>query len=80
MRRLAARKACTFSKKPNFSSVAAWVRELPWASQQELAIVRDDDTIFVLCHYPTITWPHARHGSIHLFGHVHNNWRGTRKP
>lgn len=55
-----------------------WVRELPWASQQDIAIVHDDDTNFVLCHYPMITWPGARHGAIHLFGHVHNNWRGTR--
>jgi calcineurin-like phosphoesterase family protein len=56
----------------------AWVRALPWASQHEIAIVQDDDTFFVLCHYPMITWPHARHGAVQLFGHVHNNWRGSR--
>ncbi|GAA0292162.1 metallophosphoesterase family protein [Rhodovulum strictum] len=30
-----------------------------------------------LCHYPMITWNHARKGALHLFGHVHGNWRGS---
>lgn len=25
-----------------------------------------------------ITWPGARRGALHLFGHVHGNWRGSR--
>ena len=25
----------------------------------------------VLCHYPIMDWPHLRHGSIHLHGHIH---------
>lgn len=30
-----------------------------------------------LCHYPMITWHHARKGALQLFGHVHNNWKGS---
>ena len=56
----------------------SWVRELAWTSRQDIAVVRDGDTTFVLCHYPMLTWPQARYGSIHLFGHVHNNWLGSR--
>lgn len=25
-----------------------------------------------------ITWNHARRGALQLFGHIHNNWRGSR--
>ncbi len=28
--------------------------------------------------YPMITWNHARREALQLFGHVHNNWRGSR--
>lgn len=55
-----------------------WIRELPWASVHDIVTVQDGDTMFVLCHYPMITWEHARHGSIQLFGHVHENWKGSR--
>ena len=30
-----------------------------------------------LCHYPMMTWNHARKGALHLFGHVHGNWQGS---
>ncbi|WP_299869091.1 hypothetical protein [uncultured Roseobacter sp.] len=25
-----------------------------------------------------ITWNHARRQALHMFGHVHNNWLGSR--
>jgi calcineurin-like phosphoesterase family protein len=25
-----------------------------------------------------MTWNHARRGALQLFGHVHNNWQGSR--
>lgn len=53
-------------------------RALPWASVQDVARVRDGEHVFLLCHYPMITWDGARRGALQLFGHVHQNWRGTR--
>lgn len=54
--------------------------ELPWNSVSNLAEVRDGSLKQnnTLCHYPMITWNHARRGALQLFGHVHNNWRGSQ--
>lgn len=53
---------------------------LPWDSVHHLIEVRDgpNNQAHTLCHYPMITWNHARRQALHLFGHVHNNWRGSR--
>jgi calcineurin-like phosphoesterase family protein len=51
---------------------------VPWASVHDIMSVQDGDRWFVLCHYPMLTWNHARRGAIQLFGHVHDNWRGSR--
>lgn len=52
---------------------------LPWSSVTHLTEVADDDGLpAVLCHYPMITWNRARQGALHLFGHVHNQWLGSR--
>ena len=52
---------------------------LPWDSVSWLAEVNDpaSDKPVTLCHYPMMTWNHARKGALHLFGHVHVNWQGT---
>lgn len=54
--------------------------ELPWDSISHLAELRDgpQNQLNTLCHYPMITWNHARRGALQLFGHVHNNWRGSQ--
>ncbi|WP_298260877.1 metallophosphoesterase [uncultured Litoreibacter sp.] len=54
--------------------------ELPWDSVSQFAELRDgpQNQLNTLCHYPMITWNHARRGALQLFGHVHNNWRGSR--
>lgn len=54
------------------------VRNLPWESISDIVEVKDGDHDLVLCHYPMITWHRARRGALQLFGHVHQNWRGTR--
>lgn len=54
------------------------VRNLPWMSVGEVAEIRDGDHRFTLFHYPMITWHGARRGAVQLFGHVHQNWRGSR--
>lgn len=53
------------------------IADLPWASVHDIVEVKDGDQRFVLCHYPMITWHGARRGALQLFGHVHENWRGT---
>ncbi|EAU44149.1 hypothetical protein [Salipiger bermudensis] len=58
----------------------AATRALPWDSIGHLAQVEDapKEPPLTLCHYPMITWEHARRGALQLFGHVHENWTGTR--
>lgn len=51
--------------------------ELPWASIHHIFEIKDGNQVFVLCHYPMLTWNKARRGAIQLFGHVHNNWQGA---
>ena len=56
-----------------------WIRRLKeWSSVHDLLEINDLGSRTVLCHYPMVTWPGARHGSIQLFGHVHQNFPGTR--
>ncbi|NCB92859.1 MAG: hydrolase [Clostridia bacterium] len=35
--------------------------------------VRDHDKLNVLCHYPIADWNGGRHGSWHIYGHIHNS-------
>ena len=54
---------------------------LPWDSLSNLAEVKDGPRKSppnTLCHYPMVTWNRSRLGALQLFGHVHNNWAGTR--
>lgn len=58
----------------------AGTQALPWDSVHKLAQLTDcsDHQPVTLCHYPMITFPRARDGGLHLFGHVHNSWKGSR--
>ena len=53
---------------------------LHWDSVSHLTEVRDGpkNRPQTLCHYPMITWNRARRGALQMFGHVHNNWLGSR--
>lgn len=55
-----------------------WVCDLPWHSVAETADIVVDKRRLFLCHYPMLTWPGARHDGLQLFGHVHQNWVGSR--
>ncbi len=56
-----------------------WTTKLGgWTSVHDLVEIVDSGTRLCLCHYPMITFPGARRGALQLFGHVHNNWRGSR--
>lgn len=50
-----------------------------WASVADMRTVKDGDQRFFLCHYPMLTWPASRYNCVHLFGHVHNNWLGSKR-
>lgn len=53
------------------------VLTLPWATVSTIAETVVDGQRVALCHYPMKTWPKARKGSIHLFGHMHSSLSGT---
>ncbi|SFJ86788.1 metallophosphoesterase [Jannaschia pohangensis] len=54
-------------------------QSLPWTSVSHTAEVADGNGApAVLNHYPMITWHRARKGALHLFGHVHDQWMGSR--
>ncbi len=59
-----------------------FVLNLPWANRgefQDIVEFKEAGRNIVLSHYPLLTWNGARkHSSLNLFGHVHNNWLGSR--
>lgn len=42
-------------------------------SIHEILEISDHQKKIVMFHYPMVSWNEAFHGSIHLYGHVHNN-------
>lgn len=52
---------------------------LPWASMQHQAWIEDGGRTVFACHYPMLTWPGARRGAYHLYGHVHGDVPGTNR-
>ena len=52
---------------------------LPWASISQIAITIVDGQRITMCHYPMKSWPQARKGAIHLFGHMHGRLKGTKR-
>ena len=61
-----------FVGKLNFNPGAfEWIKDI-----HELS---EDGKRLVLCHYPIAVWNKSHHGSIHLYGHVHDNTT-TRHP
>lgn len=39
----------------------------------DLKRISDEGRIVILCHYPLAVWDQSHRGSIHLYGHVHDN-------
>jgi calcineurin-like phosphoesterase family protein len=40
---------------------------------QPMAKIKDSDKELILCHYPLAEWDGYFRGTIHLYGHIHNN-------
>lgn len=55
------------------------VTDLTWFSTQHYLELEDSGQMLVLFHYPMLTWNQSQAGSLHLFGHVHSNWPGSRR-
>ncbi len=51
------------SRKQKFKDEFVWVRDM--------SSLRVDGQLFVMCHYPMITWNHMSHDAWHLHGHCH---------
>lgn len=46
-------------------------------SVSTLKTIRDGNHYVILCHYPLCEWEMDHYGSIHLYGHIHNNQQDT---
>ena len=45
--------------------------KLPWKEVHDVKLIQYKGYRIWLSHYAHRTWPHAFHGSLHLFGHSH---------
>ncbi|TBL80842.1 metallophosphoesterase [Paenibacillus thalictri] len=54
-----------------------WTKRLEltayFESVSQIKEITDLDRHLVLCHYPMAEWPRYYKGSLHVFGHIHNN-------
>jgi calcineurin-like phosphoesterase family protein len=57
---------------------AGWTRALAWSSQSQMADIVVDGRRLIMSHYPMMTFAGSRYGAVQLFGHVHQNWLGSR--
>lgn len=44
-----------------------------FASIDTILRINDEGRGIVMCHYPMADWEGRHHGTIHLYGHIHNN-------
>lgn len=42
-------------------------------SMDKMLHVSDEDKQICLCHYPLVEWYKSRHGSWHIYGHIHGS-------
>jgi calcineurin-like phosphoesterase family protein len=70
--RLAGKKHLVWGNHDN-----AREKALPWASQQERALVTVDGVSMVLGHYAQRVWYGMHRGDLHLYGHSHGSLPGT---
>lgn len=44
-----------------------------WKEIHKLHTISYKNQLFILCHYPLMSWDRQHYGSIHLYGHIHNH-------
>ncbi len=55
----------------NHDRVTSEIRKA-FVSIEPIKEIKDNGRNIVLCHYPIAHWRNADHGTIHLYGHIHN--------
>ena len=63
----------------NHDTKQSGTRDLPWASQRDVAYVSIDSQKCVLSHYAWRTWPGIRKGALMLYGHSHGRLPGNQQ-
>ena len=58
--------------KGNHDRLSAEAKEC-FVSINDYEEIKDGDTSVILCHFPIASWNKMTHGSVHLYGHVHNS-------
>lgn len=48
------------------------IMKFEWESIHDILEFTLNDKRVIMCHYPLESWNHMFHGSIHLYGHVHD--------
>ena len=49
-------------------------------SISHMLVIRENGVLITMCHYPLMTWQGASHGSLMVFGHIHNNQNAAYWP
>lgn len=61
-----------------------WMKDMDlsryFESVNEIAQIKLDDKIIVMCHYPMMTWNRSHYGAYLVFGHIHDDTRMSFWP
>jgi calcineurin-like phosphoesterase family protein len=78
LKRLNGRKYLIRGNHDKFlSGFDAWVGDFIWV--KDYHVLKVEGHKFVLFHYPIAEWEGFYHGSIHLYGHIHNSSDSTMR-
>ena len=55
------------------------ILSLNWDGVSDISEIEAGGQTFVLCHYPMASWNNVRSGNMHLFGHLHDKFPGSKR-